>query len=142
MGQRLQATCHPELKATAFGLCQTCYQHKWYLENKDKVAERSRKWRQNNKERYFKNNRRFWLKSNYGMTEEDYNTMLETQNGRCKICGATMGTRTNRLLCVDHNHKTGQVRALLCNACNAVIGHANERIDILQKCIDYLNEYK
>lgn len=139
---RAQATCHPDKKASAFGLCRQCYHKDYYRRNKELVAGKSRKWKLENQERARENNRRFWLKSQYGLDIETYDKMLATQNGKCNICGDTNGTETGRRLSVDHDHKTGKIRSLLCNACNAVIGHANERIDILQKCIDYLNEHK
>lgn len=54
----------------------------------------------------------------YGLTVEDYNKMLKHQKGRCAICGKTEKEH-GRHLCVDHNHKTGMVRGLLCLYCNS-----------------------
>jgi hypothetical protein len=63
--------------------------------------------------------------------------MLSDQNDVCKICkGPGDGKKGN--LAVDHNHKTGAVRGLLCNSCNVALGNAKESIEILQSMIKYL----
>ena len=43
---------------------------------------------------------------------------------------------------VDHDHKTGKVRGMLCHACNTVIGHADDNVTILNSAIKYLEENK
>ena len=73
------------------------------------------------------------LKAKYGMTIEDYNAMHARQNGKCAICGTS-----EEKLVVDHNHKTGQVRELLCHLCNAMIGCAREDVAILTSAVAYL----
>ena len=72
------------------------------------------------------------LRIRYGITLEDYNAMYERQGGRCAICGA------GGKLVVDHDHKTGKVRELLCHLCNAMIGCAREDRAILTAAIAYL----
>ncbi len=57
----------------------------------------------------------------YGMTLDDYNDMFDRQEGCCKICGRHQSELNHRLY-VDHNHESGQVRALLCSRCNLVVG--------------------
>ena len=56
------------------------------------------------------------LKHRYGITMDDYDQMFEQQNGKCLIC-----SREEKLV-VDHSHKTGRVRGLLCNSCNKSVG--------------------
>lgn len=73
------------------------------------------------------------LRIRYGITLEDYNAMYERQGGRCAICGAAEGK-----LVVDHNHKTGKVRELLCHLCNAMIGCAREDLAIIAAAAAYL----
>lgn len=63
--------------------------------------------------------RKHKLKSRYGLTEADYNLMLVEQGG-CKMCGRPRDKV--RRLNVDHCHKTGKVRGLLCSQCNTVLG--------------------
>ena len=75
------------------------------------------------------------LKKRYGLTPDDYNKLLEYQGFSCKICGKPW---TFELPCVDHDHKTGNIRGLLCNACNALLGFAEDNTTILLKSIQYL----
>lgn len=75
------------------------------------------------------------LRKKYGITFQDYNEILRVQNGVCKVCGRKPGKRR---LHVDHNHKTGKVRGLLCGKCNLGIGYADEDINILKGMIEYL----
>ena len=80
------------------------------------------------------------LRKNYGITSADYDRMLEEQGGRCAICGTTHpGGRTNKYFFVDHCHDTGNVRGLLCMACNTMLGHADDNIETLNNAIEYLN---
>ena len=62
------------------------------------------------------------LATNYNMTPEQYAAKMEAQQGRCAICG----NKPTRRLHVDHDHKTGALRDLLCSHCNHAIGHAKE----------------
>jgi hypothetical protein len=86
--------------------------------------------------RAFKNN----LKK-YGLTPEDYNLLLERQEGKCKICGAQDSHRTGTKynLFVDHCHTTGKVRGLLCHHCNAGLGHFKDSVEFLEHAKEYLN---
>jgi hypothetical protein len=67
----------------------------------------------------------------HGLTEEEYNKL--TINVTCEICEHEMGTP-----CVDHDHKTGKVRGVLCRECNSALGLFMDDPDILRKAIDYL----
>ena len=73
------------------------------------------------------------LRIRYGISLDDYNAMHARQCGRCAICGTA-----EEKLVVDHNHRTGQVRELLCHLCNAMIGCAREDIAILTSAVAYL----
>ena len=65
--------------------------------------------------------RRRKLKQKYGLTPEEYNRMFENQSGCCAICKKHQ-SEFKRRLAVDHDHGTGQVRGLLCGACNVLLG--------------------
>lgn len=82
-------------------------------------------------------NRRYALLKKYGLTIDDYNALLIQQSGCCAIC------RTPPLfastLFVGHDHKTGKVRGLLCNACNLGLGSMRDSGDILVGAAAYLN---
>lgn len=73
----------------------------------------------------------------YKITVEEYDEMYDKQYGRCAICGIHQ-SELERVFCVDHNHKTGKVRGLLCNDCNSILGYCKENISILSKSIVYL----
>jgi predicted class III extradiol MEMO1 family dioxygenase len=94
------------------------------------------------KERYTSEDIRRWqLKKHYNMTIEQYTQMVEQQDHRCKVC-ERHEQDLNNILCVDHDHKTGKVRSLLCSNCNTVLGKVYEDPKILEKMIEYLNEHK
>lgn len=76
-----------------------------------------------------------------GITPKDFERMLKEQSGQCAICGRYQ-IKLNRCLCVDHNHKTDEVRSLLCYNCNAILGQANDDKCILAKAIKYLEKYE
>lgn len=62
--------------------------------------------------------------------------MLIKQNHKCAICGTTNWGRISP--CIDHDHKTGKVRSLLCNRCNRTLGFIEDNPDLLIKMHDYL----
>ena len=77
------------------------------------------------------------LKRRYGITLEYYNELLEKQDYVCAICGRTAaGNKTS--LFVDHCHKTGKVRGLLCLDCNTSLGRFNDDPNLFRKAIKYL----
>lgn len=76
------------------------------------------------------------LKSFYGLTLEAYRAMLDEQGGRCGICDRHM-----EKLCVDHCHKTGEVRGLLCQRCNGGLGQFADSPDRLARAIGYLRRH-
>lgn len=61
------------------------------------------------------------LKFLYNLSIADYEKMFKTQGGSCGICGKHQSEFKVRLA-VDHNHKTGEIRGLLCNTCNSKLG--------------------
>jgi hypothetical protein len=94
----------------------------------------------------------FWeshLRHSYHMSREQYDALLEKQNGGCAGCGGQ--NPDHRKLAVDHDHKccSGQkkscgkcVRGLLCSRCNHCLGHAKDSVEILQSLIAYLQRYQ
>lgn len=77
------------------------------------------------------------LKRLYGITRDDYNHILLSQDGGCAICGKQSPPRRGRLA-VDHDHVTGQIRGLLCSKCNQAIGLLSEQPALLRKAAQYL----
>lgn len=70
------------------------------------------------------------------MRSSDYQMMLVDQNGKCAICGCPPPEK--KRLCIDHDHKSGEVRSLLCGQCNTGIGLMRDSPDILRRAADYL----
>ena len=73
----------------------------------------------------------------YNITIDDYNTLFNQQGGRCKICTKHQSDLKS-ILVVDHDHKEGHVRGLLCARCNQAIGLIDEDVSILEGAIIYL----
>jgi hypothetical protein len=79
----------------------------------------------------------------FGITIADYDRMLAQQGGRCAICGRCNAGRTPKgRFCVDHDHATGQVRALLCEKCNRGLGHYDDDPERLEAAAQYLRAFK
>lgn len=109
---------------------------------KEKLAStvRGRKYRLTHPERKIKTReeaRRYYLRTAYGLTSDDYNDMFIEQGGSCAICG-THQSELKRKLAVDHCHKTNINRGLLCDACNTALGLMKENPDIMRNMIKYL----
>lgn len=77
-----------------------------------------------------------WILKTYGLTLEQYEALYEAQGGVCWICRRATG-RTRRLA-VDHDHKTGYVRGLLCKPCNSVLAHIRDDYDTAWRISSYL----
>jgi hypothetical protein len=111
--------------------CKKCLMAKTAEKRKDPVQ----------KELWKEYGRRSLLKHRYGITTDDYDTMLVEQNGVCAICKVnTAGGRgSESKLAVDHDHTTGKVRGLLCGMCNQGIGMFKDDVFLLEKAINYLS---
>ena len=77
----------------------------------------------------------------YGITLEQVQEMREQSNGICSICNRE-GKHHHKRLVIDHDHKTGKVRGLICSSCNSMIGWCGEDTQTLQNLIEYLNRNK
>lgn len=85
-------------------------------------------------------NREYMFKYTYGIEWKEYETMLLAQDKKCKICGTTKSGchwGEDRFF-VDHSHKTGKVRGLLCGNCNQGIGKLQDNPELLRKAADYI----
>ncbi len=89
------------------------------------------------------NHRDVWLRRQYGISEDEYKALLRKQHGKCAICGSKdpRGRAGSTYFQVDHDHKTGAVRALLCAPCNSGLGSLGDSIKNLEKAIAYLRKY-
>lgn len=118
---------------------------KRYREDKafrEKLIHQGEGYRNRNKEAVRLCHKKGRLRA-YGLTVEDFDHLLEAQGGKCAICrsGASGGkTRKGLAWNIDHDHKTGKVRGLLCQKCNLGIGCLRESVKILRAAADYLEK--
>lgn len=121
--------------------------HKEYYEaNKEKAIKDSYAYRKLKPEKRALSNRKNHLKREYGLSWDEFVTLYDSQEGKCRICGcfielqSTKNSKTSA--CVDHCHETSEVRGLLCRACNVGIGNLKDSTDLLAKAIVYLESFK
>lgn len=111
---------------------------KYYLENKEKFAAYRTNWIKENASLYKLKERERHLISSFGINLDNYQKLLDSQNGVCAICGAYPKKRS---LHVDHCHNSGRVRGLLCFRCNAILGLCNDNHFALDKASMYLKKH-
>ncbi len=100
------------------------------------MKERRREYHQEHREEETAKHREWCIKNAYGLTLAEYDHMFDMQYGKCKICNGVNNDK--RRLYIDHDHKTGKVRGLLCHRCNSLLGYVNDAIDLLLEIISYL----
>ena len=75
----------------------------------------------------------------YGLTDKLFKWLWDEQNGLCAICQDVLVDKGHGVH-VDHDHKTGYVRGLLCASCNRGLGHFKESADVMLSAVKYLEE--
>lgn len=99
-------------------------------------------WRLSNKEADILYKRKHQLGQRYGITWEDVLQKHQQQDGCCAICRIPIPLLEDKCKAyVDHNHQTGQVRDLLCQHCNSVIGFSKENSTILRLAAEYIDRH-
>ena len=85
------------------------------------------------------------LRKNYNITLDEFKNISINQEDKCAICYvhiSEISGKHKKTLCVDHCHKTGKVRGLLCDKCNRAIGLLNEDISIIKNAMRYIIKNK
>ena len=82
-----------------------------------------------------------FLQKKFGISLIEYNKLLDLQNFCCAICGDGI-IKNKKALAVDHDHKSGKTRGLLCMNCNLGIGKVNDSIEEILKLIDYMKRHE
>jgi len=77
-----------------------------------------------------------WKRAGINMTYDVYVSRYKELNGCCEICNDKC-----EVLCVDHNHETGEVRGLICTACNLAIENLQESVQVMRNAIKYIQKY-
>jgi hypothetical protein len=125
---------------------------------KQRREEWTRQDRKENPERHKEYGRRYYhlnfiqyqanrTARKYGLSYDDYIEMIKLSNDKCAICNQEEKRRLGKQekltqLSIDHNHKNGKVRGLICYGCNLIIGYAEDNIQLLKNAISYLEKHK
>lgn len=119
----------------------------WRKKNRARLLELDKAWKVKNREKLRKQARLRYLKNKqkeldrirfkkYGITGEEFREIVEKQGIKCPICGRDITKNPS----VDHDHKTGKIRGLICNNCNLALGNASDSPDRLRAMADYLEK--
>ena len=131
--------------------CKKCLRERaltWARKNPERAAKRVREWHEQNPDKAIAHRQKSYAsgkwreqnyKRSYGITMAQVEEMHERQSGKCAICGTDKpGGRKAKFLYVDHDHKTGVIRGLLCNRCNTSIGLFKDDPKLLMSAACYL----
>ncbi|MGV9540916.1 endonuclease VII domain-containing protein [Nocardia beijingensis] len=82
-------------------------------------------------------------KSRYGLTRDEVEGLFQAQGGRCAICSTELkGKHLERdSPQIDHCHRTGKARAILCRLCNTALGNFRDDPELIRRSLDYLERY-
>jgi hypothetical protein len=120
----------PRPRLGYFTLCKSCES----LKNKAYFATETAEQRTNRLAKA----RTWWFRSKYGITEAEYDQMVDIQGGLCACCNlAPSGKGAAAVLNVDHDHVTGRVRGLLCNPCNQAMGLMKDNPAMVRQLLAY-----
>lgn len=112
------------------------YDRSYYHENKERILARAA----NPKDQMVRHIG--WIRREYNTTEKKVMELMDMQKGCCGICGKSLvDPDSEKRYSIDHNHKTGKVRGLLCSHCNQGIGHFFEDKSLFLKATDYLEKH-
>jgi hypothetical protein len=123
------------------------YYRRRYALHRDSILAKNREWAQANRDKV-RDYKRQWT---YGLTPEQFAQKLADQEGRCEICATELqfavhrnrdGSIRGSATCIDHCHKTGTVRGLICSGCNKGLGLFKDDPERLRAAMAYLAKYQ
>ena len=117
------------------------YNKVYKTRNKGRVLLRAAEWKRKNPGAIRAINIKGKLKSRYGLSTEDYELILDSQDGVCAICRTEDPGHHGRFY-IDHCHKTGDIRGLLCSRCNTGLGLFLDNPERLSAAIAYLSSHE
>lgn len=123
-------------------VCKECHTKRW-LEHKlkpgvlDRSRAKSKEWREANPARNSASIRCATLRKKYGISSAQYEKLFDEQGRVCAICKGVESKGYGRMH-VDHNHSTGKVRGILCQACNVTLGKMQDSPELLRAAANYL----
>lgn len=131
------------------------YKHDWYLKNRTRILANRKEYRLGNLDKIQRAGRRYYISKKtdaqykakrrnerymrrFGITTDEYEEMLIEQNGVCAIC---LNAPKKFRLAVDHDHKTGKIRGLLCYRCNYGLGWLGDNWEKIQRVYSYFKAH-
>jgi len=105
---------------------------KYYEWNKEQRKDYAKKYNKVHREEI----RKYRVSHKYGLTLLEFNSLLSKQGYKCAICDKPLENR--RDIHIDHDHKKGKVRGILCRSCNTGIGLLKDDPDIIYKAYNYI----
>ena len=128
------SACNCNKPIDQFGICSGYRDGHRGQCNQCRTAKQTERLRENpDKRRTTAQSRAQSLRQRYGLTVEQYRALHSMQQDRCAICGIV-----SKKLHVDHCHKTGQVRGLLCFDCNLALGRVGDSLEGIRRFVQYL----
>lgn len=128
---------------TACKECRNKNTYNWNKNNPEKVKQANLSYKQKRKEYYADPNRMLKyrnadIKRRFGLTHDQYEEMLDSQKGVCAICKKFRLNKGKKFMAIDHCHKSGKVRGVLCHLCNRGLGLFDDNRELLISAIEYL----
>jgi hypothetical protein len=114
------------------------YEKVYRSKNRDRLRAKWKRWAAADRVTHPEKHREQHLVRLYGITQAQYDAMATAQNYECASCHAPAAGEKHGVLGVDHCHKTGKVRGLLCSKCNMIIGQANDDVELIKRWAAYL----
>lgn len=125
--------------------CMGVWQREKYKTNKREIRRKAKVYYHTVYKKTFSEDdkRNAHFRKNYGISLVDYLAMVDTQKGFCGICGKDptqnkSALQRHKKLHIDHCHRTGKIRGLLCNSCNNALGVFGDNVSGLRRAIKYL----
>lgn len=140
--QRIRRAQNPEREKN--------YRKKYYYAHREelvqKMREKAKRFRKDNPEKIKEIDRKHSLKKEHNITTNQYKDLVDKQNGKCAICNQFETRKNNKSglikkLCVDHDHKTGIIRGILCDGCNQGLGSFKDSPNLLNSAKNYLENH-
>lgn len=117
--------------------CRQCHRD-YRKNNSSEISKRQKEYYKQNKSQF----KDYELSKAYGISIDEYNSLLAKQNGVCAICKTPETSKNNegsvRNLAVDHDHRSGRVRGLVCMSCNTSLGLFKDNTTFLFNAAQYL----
>lgn len=123
------------------GQCKSCVKlikQKYFEKHRKRELNKLKQWKKANPDKVRESN----LRNNYGITLEQYDTMLKEQHKCCAICFTNEPGGNNGNFCVDHSHVTNKIRGLLCYSCNIALGMIKDSIHTSKRITKYLSDHE